>query len=296
MIMDRTIIAAQPGTANANGNAIFQDRMHSMPTVCISDEERGKGALDAATTLEAFQLFNANGCLLIKNLFSRRYVEQMHDEYLSSYAAYLLNDDLPDALDVAEMRKLVTLELKGSFNSSDLYANPLLTPLLADCLGQNMVLNSVGVVHSLPGAPDQHVHRDYPSLYHTGEHWKLQRFIPPHAITVAIPLVPLNAGTGSTRMWRGSHYEKMDDFADHPFVDPIAELGDCLLMDYRLLHGGRSNQSQRVRPVIYNVYSRAWFRDDVNYLKQRPLVISDEEFAKVPEQHRYLFRRLNNGF
>ena len=41
--------------------------------------------------------------------------------------------------------------------------------------------------------------------------------------------------------------------------------------------------------IIYNIYHSGWFRDVVNYKKQKPLVISDEEFNQVPEQHRHLF-------
>jgi hypothetical protein len=66
---------------------------------------------------------------------------------------------------------------------------------------------------------------------------------------------------------------------DYPYVDPVAKPGDCLFMDYCLQYRGLPNRSSGVRPVIYNVYCRRWFRDDVNYSMQQPRVIRDEEYA-----------------
>jgi hypothetical protein len=271
------------------------DRMKNMPTIRVGEEERAQNRLHEATQKAGFDLFFANGCLLIKNVFSPEYIQRLHNVYSTTYPVYAAGKDVPDALAVGGMRRMVTVELKGLFNSPEFYANPLLLPLMALLLEPMLILNTVTVVQSLPGAPAQHVHRDHPGLFPTSEQWKMQRFIPPHAITLIIPLVPLNEITGTTRMWRGSHHERMKPSEVYPYVDPYAELGDCLLMDYRLLHGGLPNRSPHVRPVIYNVYCRRWFRDEVNYAVQQPLVVSDEEYAKMPEQYRYLIRWLRKG-
>jgi hypothetical protein len=60
-------------------------------------------------------------------------------------------------------------------------------------------------------------------------------------------------------------------------------------MDYRLVHAGTQNRSPNPRPVLYNVYARPWYRDWKNYRKQPPLVISHDELARVPDEHKVLF-------
>jgi hypothetical protein len=67
--------------------------------------------------------------------------------------------------------------------------------------------------------------------------------------------------------------------------------GDCLLLDYRTLHAGMPNQSTRARPVLYLVYARRWFFDDVNYMNRVPLDMPAERFAELPETLRPLMVR-----
>jgi ectoine hydroxylase-related dioxygenase (phytanoyl-CoA dioxygenase family) len=74
-----------------------------------------------------------------------------------------------------------------------------------------------------------------------------------------------------------------------PSVDPAADPGDCILVDYRLLHCGTANRSPDPRPILYNMYCRPWFRDSRNFHKQRPVRISPDEYMRVPVQFRHLF-------
>jgi ectoine hydroxylase-related dioxygenase (phytanoyl-CoA dioxygenase family) len=62
-----------------------------------------------------------------------------------------------------------------------------------------------------------------------------------------------------------------------------------LLFDARVWHGGTPNRSAAPRPVLYNTYQRSWFRDTVNFLSQSPLVMDPAEWARIPDQHRFLF-------
>jgi hypothetical protein len=69
----------------------------------------------------------------------------------------------------------------------------------------------------------------------------------------------------------------------------LVPAGDAYLMDYRLVHAGMPNLSDRSRAIMYVTYSRRWFRDTVNYSKQYAIEISETELAKVPEAHRPIF-------
>ncbi len=76
---------------------------------------------------------------------------------------------------------------------------------------------------------------------------------------------------------------------------PVVPAGGCLLMDYRLLHGGTANCSDTVRPLLYVIYHRPWFRDYVNFQKQPAVRMSRAEARRVPEAHRALFAWLGTG-
>ena len=65
-------------------------------------------------------------------------------------------------------------------------------------------------------------------------------------------------------------------------------------MDYRLLHCGAPNRSERVRPLLYLIYSRDWFSDAVNYRGQPNVIVSPEAFAAVPRALKPLFRKAPN--
>jgi len=74
-----------------------------------------------------------------------------------------------------------------------------------------------------------------------------------------------------------------------PTQRPIVSVGSCFLMDLRLSHQGMGNQTQTIRPILNMVYQQRWFADNKNFAKQAPLRVSDDEFAKIPEDLTYLF-------
>jgi ectoine hydroxylase-related dioxygenase (phytanoyl-CoA dioxygenase family) len=151
-------------------------------------------------------------------------------------------------------------------------------------LGEEMVLGCAGTVTSLPGAQDQHVHRDGPPLFNKA----VNRMAPAHAINFFVPLVELNENTGTTRLFPGTHTNTDLDPASAPFVDPIVPVGSCLLVDYRLYHQGRANRSEQVRPLLYCVYHQPWFKDYKNHAAAPFLRISEADYAAIPPEHRKL--------
>jgi ectoine hydroxylase-related dioxygenase (phytanoyl-CoA dioxygenase family) len=115
--------------------------------------------------------------------------------------------------------------------------------------------------------------------------------MPAYAITVVVPLVDINDYQGTTRVWLGSHRVWSDDEARKlPSEDPAAQVGSCILMDYRLLHGGTANYSKQMRPILYLIYHRPWFKDYVNFKKVRELVVAAREYGNIPEAYQRWFR------
>lgn len=248
------------------------------------------------------KLFLDQGYLIVRNAFDEEFIQQAHREFLIEYEDYFVDEKFSDALHVGDKRTMISLKFKGVFSSSQFYANPKLLPLIKYLLGSNCIINSLGSVVSLPGAKEQHIHRDHPIIYltktelETGVQPEVDfswvKNAPPYAITLGIPLVPLNQLTGNTRIWPRTHLSTRNEYSKKnlgPGVDYSTNLGACILFDYRILHTGTANNSDQIRPLLYNIYSRVWFRDTVNYAKQSSLLMSGDEIRDVPKIHRHLF-------
>ncbi|KAI8820511.1 uncharacterized protein EV422DRAFT_531124 [Fimicolochytrium jonesii] len=117
----------------------------------------------------------------------------------------------------------------------------------------------ISVVYSLPGADAQSWHADgVPST-------------PPYAVCVFVPLIDLDADTGCTQFWPGSHKDKaLLGFGVAAEVcgstmDGMLKRGGGLIYDYGVLHRGLGNGSYLRRPVLQIVYHQPGWRDRKNY-------------------------------
>jgi Ser/Thr protein kinase RdoA (MazF antagonist) len=235
-------------------------------------------------------LFMTDGVLLLRNLFPREFIAHLYQSFIHRYHCYFEEQLYANALEVGDKRRMLTLDIEDPFNDPNLYGNPFLLSLMHEVLGKGFVLGSFGAVISLPGSEHQHIHRDHPPLFNQEE---LDSQIPSFAITVVIPLIDLTQETGSTRVWKGSHrlYRSQKLDFQESFV-PLVPIGSCYLMDYQLLHGGTPNTSNIVRPILYLNYYRSWFQESVNYEKQVRISITQQEYQKIPDSHKFLFERI----
>jgi len=141
-------------------------------------------------------------------------------------------------------------------------------------LGVDCALLKSGVVAALPGAETQAIHADGKHLFADDEDEDARNaHLPPHCVTVFVPLVDMAPELGPTEYFAGTH--RRDGDADHykaanagrvagvSFAD--AKAGDAILFDYRVLHRGLANTSAKPRPLLYFTYGRAWFTDATNY-------------------------------
>jgi ectoine hydroxylase-related dioxygenase (phytanoyl-CoA dioxygenase family) len=257
-----------------------------IPAIRVSASEQHDGVMGKLRRRLAVKLFREYGTLLIENAFSDHLVEQMHQEYLDRYQRYFADQRHGDALTVGDKRFMVTVDVDGPFNSPQVYANPHVKPIISDILGENMIMGGFVSVCSLPGAEPMRVHKDHPALFPESDN---PDGLPSCAVTAIVPMLGFNAVSGTTRVVKRSHQCSSKKAAEMEYQDPTAPRGSCLLMDYRLTHQGRGNQSDKVRPILTMIYHRPWFRDIVNYGKQEPLLMSDQAFQQVPEEHRPLF-------
>jgi ectoine hydroxylase-related dioxygenase (phytanoyl-CoA dioxygenase family) len=260
----------------------------SLPTLKFDDEALRTRTLTPEQLTSVADAFKSAGCMLVEKVLDVAIVDAMHDAFVDRYHRYLEGQSHDDALEVGARRFMVTVALEPPFADPEVYANPLLLPILAALLDDVRLFSFRGVV-ALPGSAAQHVHRDGPGLFNDEA---LDGAVPPFAVSVLIPLVDINEETGTTRVWPGTHREFRAGVGPFFEMDPVIPRGSVLLIDYRLFHGGTQNRSPAPRPILYNVYARPWYRDSRNYRKQPPLVISPDELARVRDEHKVLFTEM----
>ena len=196
---------------------------------------------------------------MLPDAFERAFVERIQ----RAYSQYVLAQRSGEgrAVEVGDRRFMIPVELRAPFDDPGLYANPLVLAILRAVLGEDCVLNSFSSVVALPGAEAQARHKDHDLLFGFDPGARL----PCHALTLVIPLADLDETSGTTALWERSHRVELGGGADAEPVEPWLSMGECLLMDYRLSHAGTPNRGDKLRPILYVVYSRPWFLDERNF-------------------------------
>ncbi len=256
------------------------DQPGILPTVNFTDEERNNGKMSPETLHLCDYLFRRHGTLLLKKVFDPDLLDACHETFLERYRAYIKNKRHKDALRIGDKRFQVTIDIAPPYNATSLYGNGLVVPLMRRLLGKYCTLGCFTSAMSLPGAEDQRLHKDHKDLFYDDPDAKP---IPSFAVTTMVPLVDLNETVGTTRVKKGTHKMTTKESEPMPYQTPLATVGDCYLMDYRLSHHGQANRSDSPRPILSMVYQRPWFRDYINFGKQPSLRISRSEFERIPD-------------
>lgn len=87
--------------------------------------------------------------------------------------------------------------------------------------------------------------------------------MPPHSISVFVPLCALTELNGPTQFQLATHI-KANLVAPQAHADARCPLGSVVMYDIRVMHRGGPNRSEADRPVIYLTFSRIWYRDTLN--------------------------------
>lgn len=254
----------------------------TFPTFCFSADEHLAAAPLPKSLDDAHELFTTHGSVLLKNVFAAPFMEKLREFYNSRFQSELLETEKDDR------RPLFSPRISGPLAAPYFYRHPLLFPLVQRLLGIDCVLGACGSVVSFPGSPQQFVHRDSSSLY---GNLNLDVRLPVYALTILIPLIDANEATGSTRVWLRSHREPADDVAlSMASESPDVLCGNVLVTDSRTFHAGSPNQSNRIRPILYNAYHRRWFRDRGGYEHRPAINIGETTLLRMSRDDRQLFR------
>jgi Phytanoyl-CoA dioxygenase (PhyH)/SEC-C motif len=296
----RTLIG--PDFANRTASAGPRELPRELQ-LTVSADERARGQLLPENLRAAHVAFHRHGCLLLRDLFPLPLVEAMYQEFLARYGSLdprgmdeLAAGPMPNPIRPAgKGRFQISLRMSGAFCVPDVFKNPVLYRTLGPLLGADMQLNSLVIVMSYPGSSMQQIHRDYGHLF--ANEPSLGPNLPVFAVNCVVPLVDVDMQTGPTAVWPGSHRWPTGIEAELEAVTacPIRR-GDCMLLDYRTLHTGLPNRSDRVRPILYLVYARGWFIDEGTYFGVNQPDIALEDYHRLPESaHSVLWRALGQA-
>lgn len=157
-------------------------------------------------------------------------------------------------------------------------------PVVKNVLGDNCRRIWKGFVVTEPGTAEQAYHPDGPpvprEIWETHEPEALQQHgtLPAHCLTVFVPLVSLIDGSaGATKFLPGSHHEVLNNSAmqaeaeqpgstggaGSPATLTVAA-GDAIIFNNRVRHAGSANTSASRRPLLYLVYGREWYTEDLH--------------------------------
>ena len=166
----------------------------------------------------------------------------------------------PSRFYVSNGRFYTALKASGPFAAREILLAPAIEQVLTQCLGHDFVFESFGIINALPGAAEQHWHRDGGILF-PGH--PLEFMLPASAVTIAIPLVEMNDETGTTGFALGSH--RTSGHVEEPDFEPLVPIGSAVIWDYRVFHKGMANKGSRARPLIYATCCRPWWSDVGNF-------------------------------
>lgn len=220
-------------------------------------------AIDPDLLNEHLARFHRDGFLVVPGTFGRERASALLEQLREEYPEYLGHGEPDDHYQVGDRRFTAPLRYAPPFDCADFITHPLVEAMLSAMLGATYVLEAFGVVSSLPGAQEQHVHRDGGPLFPDSG---LDGLLPASAVAVAMPLVDLNETTGMTVFWPGSHRQAKRD-ESVPGVAAEASAGSLVLWDFRTFHYGMPNKSAFARPFLYATVCRPFWNDHRNFVR-----------------------------
>lgn len=147
------------------------------------------------------------------------------------------------------------------FANARLYDHPLVTAILENLFGKDMILTYFASDTPLPGSDYQKVHLDTRLPFPEAAFG-----VPVYSVVLNVPLVDYTEDNGPLEFWPGGTHligqphdlERLS--ARMPSARPLLQAGSILLRDARMWHRGTPNRGTGSRPNLALVYSRGWFR------------------------------------
>lgn len=240
----------------------------------------------AATVEQAANILKREGVVVLDDLVDPALLETCRNELIERYPDYAEpNEEL--YLGSYPGRHTAPIVIDETLAQPKIFAPEPVMKIVGELLGPQRILESLGLLVSLPGSPNQGRHHD--GLLYVETH--LDRVVPPFAISIAMPLVELDEVTGTTAFWLRTH--RQPDREGPPDFAPAVPVGSAILWDFRVHHSGRGNLGSAPRPVLFSVHSRDWWQEPptVKATKYKKLQISKALSEGLSDWMRIFLRR-----
>ncbi len=232
---------------------------------------------------DAVECLKRDGVVAFDGLWSPEFISRLaHALRKTVPGAYdMCAPDPEDFLEVGTHRINGLVPVAGAMREClDLLLHPALLQLCEQMLGENWVFESLGVISSFPGATVQGTHTDSPHLF---DGVQLACDLPAFALTISIPLVPVDAINGSTEFLPRTH-RAATLAGSGAFVTSWLSPGDCMVWDFRVRHRGQANNGSAARPLLYVTACRKFWHDSANFRPDaRKLVLDRKARALIPQ-------------
>ena len=160
---------------------------------------------------------------------------------------------------------------EGVFAQLNVESNSWFKEFFDKAIGPDWTLRRQSLLVSFPGAEGMQWHTD-------GDHVSKSRHLPAHYVNVFIALRDISLEQGPTELRPASHFltrnlgklmflAKIKKRLHNP-VTPVAAQGDAVIFDYRTLHRGTPNVSDRPRAQLELVFSSERYLDLLNFPKR----------------------------
>jgi len=203
---------------------------------------------------EAEAILRREGVVVLDHLVDPDLLARCKSEIEAAYPDYA-RPDLTRNYGSYPGRHTAPLCIENSIADRSIFLPPVLQAIAERMLDDTYLMDSLGLLVSLPGAGDQSRHTDgllYPKL-------GLELMLPTFAIACSMPLVRMDEVSGTTAFWRRSH--RAGSLPDQHDFAPVVDPGSAILWDFRTVHCGLANRGELPRPVLYSVFSRYWWVD-----------------------------------
>jgi tetratricopeptide (TPR) repeat protein len=254
------------------------------PQWTLSPDERARGRLAGDTLALVVHLFREHGVVQLDAAFDADTIGALHEALRQSHPPLFLDDKTAEAARAADKRRVSTVTLGPVLGAPEFVASGLWLPVMKQVLGQECILGAYAAEVSLPGSTSRSPRRESAVLFpQAGGSLAL----PPVAARVIVPLVRMDATTGTTRIFMGTRAASAAEAAELAGHDPVLPAGSCLLLDQALVVQRLANTSVEAQPVLSLVFSRPWYRDP-DQGRQAPLRFAPAYFERASAELRQL--------
>lgn len=260
----------------------MEDR-HISDNITISEEELGSANLSTANRKLATMLLHTRGYVVLRNAVPKDLVQKIRTEFADIYQDCEESRDTKSTAAQTSRRKKATFwekkarmricpRLEAPLNDSSILANPFVTPILGELLGQRFYCKYVSSDTCKNGSILQSPHRDI-EFYKTRKSYG-------YIVNVAIMDCGLDNGPievwpGGSHLWKGDLFKKyriepnVQD-GENPLIENFSKnfvstkvaltAGDILIRDPGMWHRGTPNPCDEPRTMLtIGYYRRGYF-------------------------------------